>query len=156
MTRDEYAGLIAEQTQSLYYIACSILPVQADREDALQNCVVKGLTKCESLRDIAKFRPWITRILVNECYTLLRQKKRLVLQEDIAAPSQEGIDLSLHDAVRQLPDKLRIPFIMQLEGYAGREIAQALRIPEGTVRTRVREAKRVLREALTIEEEVFS
>lgn len=156
MKREEYAQRVQEMTKSLYYVACSLLPQRADREDALQNSVVKGLVKCETLRDADKFRPWITRILVNECYTILRQKKRVVLAQEVPAPPVEGMDVGLHDAVMSLPDRLRVPFTLQLEGYAAREIAQTLRIPEGTVKTRIRDAKRSLREALADGEEVLA
>lgn len=156
MRRDAYAEQVTAMTQSLYYIACSLLPVMADREDALQNCIVKGLTKCETLRDEAKFRPWITRILINECYALLRQKKRMVLAETIPAAPAEDVDVALHDAVRSLPDKKRIPFTLHLEGYTIAEIARILHVPEGTVKTRIRSAKLTLRAELSEGEEVLA
>lgn len=156
MTREEYAGRIQALTKSLYYIACSLLAVQADREDALQSCVLKGLMKCETLRDAQKFRPWITRILINECYGILRHKKRVTLPGNLPEASAAEVDPSLRDAVLSLPDRLRIPFTMQLEGYTAREIAQVLRIPEGTAKTRIRDAKASLRRALAVGEEVLA
>jgi len=148
MRRTDYAEKVTAMTQSLYYLTCTLLSIPQDREDALQNCIVKGLTRCETLRDESKLRPWITRILINECYTLLRQKKRIVLAAEVPTPSPENIDPGLRDAVMTLPDKQRIPFTLNLEGYTAKEIAQALRLPEGTVKTRIRDAKLALRKAL--------
>lgn len=156
MRREAYAKQVMGMTQSLYYIACTLLPVMADREDALQSCIEKGLTKCETLRDEQKLRPWITRILINECYTLLRQKKRIVLADAVPPPPVEDMDMALHDAVMGLPDKKRIPFTLHLEGYTIAEIARVLRIPEGTVKTRIRGAKLALRAELSEGEEVLA
>lgn len=156
MKREDYAERVTALTNSLYYVTCSLLPIPADREDALQNCVVKGLTKCETLRDESKFRPWITRILINECYAILRQKKRVVPMLEVPSPPADDIDLSLHDMVMSLPDRTRIPFTLQLEGYVVREIASILRIPEGTVKTRIRDAKLALRASLAEGKEVLT
>lgn len=156
MRRDDYAELVMSMTQSLYYVTCSLLAVQADREDALQNCIVKGLTKCETLRDARKFRPWITRILINECYSILRQKKRIVLATEVPAPPQPEMDPGLHDAVMALPERQRVALTLQLGGYTAKEIAQIVHAPEGTVKTRIRDAKLALRAQLTENGEVLA
>lgn len=159
MRREAFAEQAMSMTNSLYYVACSLLPVHADREDALQNCMIKGLTRCETLRDDTKFRAWITRILINECHNLLRQKKRVVLIEQLPETEDtapEHVDIAVRDAVTSLPDKQRVPLILHLEGYTTREIAQALHLPEGTVKTRVRAAKVILRNTLTTREEVLA
>ena len=148
MTREEFAGQVTEMTRSLYYVACSLLPVMADREDAIQNCIVKGLMRCELLRDESKLRPWITRVLINECYTILRQKKRVYLTADVPSAPGGDVDFTLRDAVEALPEKKRIALTLQLEGYTSKEIAQILRVPEGTVKTRLRDAKQLLRKTL--------
>jgi len=148
MTREEFAAQVTGITRPLYYVACSLLPVMADREDALQNSIVRGLTRCESLRDETKLRPWITRILINECYTILRQKKRVYLTADVPSAQGGEVDFDLRDAVGALPEKKRIALTLHLEGYATKEIAQILRVPEGTVKTRLRDAKQLLRKSL--------
>ncbi len=146
MNPDAFARQVVDLTKPLYYVACTLLASPHDREDALQNCIVRGLSRCESLRDESKLRPWITRILINECYTLLRQKRRLIPMEQVPEPPPaEGVDAALRDAVMALPEKRRIPLTLSLEGYTAKEIAQALRIPEGTAKTRIRDAKQALR-----------
>ena len=152
MTRDEFAEQVTEMTRSLYYVACSLLPVMADREDALQNSIVRGLTRCETLRDKTKLRPWITRILINECYNILRQKKRVYLSADVPSVPDSEVDFTLRDAVEALPEKKRITLTLQLEGYTAKEIAQILHVPEGTVKTCLRDAKQYLRKTLEKEE----
>ncbi len=158
MNRDEFAARAAALSQPLYYVSCTILHVPADREDALQSCLEKGLRKCGSLRDADRFRPWITRILVNECHDILRKKKRMVLSEEVL-PDQAAVDeieYALRDAVMSLPDRLRTPFVMQLEGYTVRETASILRIPEGTVKHRLRGARLALRAVIDESKEVLA
>ncbi len=156
MKRDEYAERVTAMTGSLYYVACALLTVPQDREDALQNGIVKGLTRCETLRDADKLRPWITRIVVNECYTLLRQKKRIVLSDEVPSMPPDDVDFALRDAVLALPEKKRVALTLHLEGYTAREIANILRVPEGTVKTRIRDARQSLRDTLTDAEEVLA
>ena len=156
MNRAAFEEHVVALMQPLYYVACTLLPGKADREDALQNCLEKGLIKCEGLRDPKKLKPWITRILINECYSLLRGKKRLILVDDLPVTPSAEIDVSLRDAVLALPEKERLPFMLQLEGYTVREISTTLRVPEGTVKFRLRAAKAALRTQLLDGEEVLS
>lgn len=155
MNREMFEARVMELMRPLYYMACTLLSDRADREDALQSCLEKGLRKCASLRDETRLKTWITRILINECYSLLRSKRRMVPTEDVGTGGvEDGVDVGLRDAVNGLPEKLRLPLLLQLEGYGVREIAQVLRVPEGTVKHRLRAAKQQLREALSDGEEV--
>ncbi len=156
MKREDFAAQATAMMRPLYYIACTILPEKADREDALQNCLEKGLRKCAALRDETKFRSWITRILVNECHNIHRKGKRLVLTDTLPEAQAEDFDIALHDAVSSLPDRLRIPFMLRLEGYSVKEVSQILRIPEGTAKHRLSEARAQLRHELDDMKEVLA
>lgn len=153
MTRELFEERIMELMEPLYYVSCAILSGKADREDALQNCLEKGLRRCGTLRDASKLKPWITRILVNECYTILRGKRRIVLAEEVPFPPAGGVDIALRELVLALPENRRLPLIMQLEGYGVRDISRVLHMPEGTVKLRLREAKAALRAELEAGEE---
>ena len=72
--------------------------------------------------------------------------------EDIPASPPDEVDVDLQDAVDSLPTKTKLPFMMQLEGYTVREISESLRVPEGTIKLRLREAKHSLRDQLSGEE----
>lgn len=154
MKREVFSEKVLSLMEPLYYVASSILAVQADRDDALQNALEKGLRRCDALRDEAKLRAWITRIVVNECKALLRQKKRIVLTDEFPQQAVEDMDVALHEAVSSLPDKLRLPFMLKVEGYQVSEISAILRIPMGTVKHRLYQARQVLRTELTDEYEV--
>ena len=60
----------------LYRIAWSYLGNNADVEDAVQDALIKAWEKRSSLRDMKQFKPWITRILMNQCKDQLRKRKK--------------------------------------------------------------------------------
>lgn len=59
----------------LYRIAWSYMGNNADAEDAVQDALIKAWERRESLRDLKLFRPWMARILTNQCKDLLRTRK---------------------------------------------------------------------------------
>ena len=142
--------------KTLYHVACGILRSEADREDAVQECICKAWEKNGSLKDEGAFRAWVTRILINECYNICRRNSRLVLPEElpeeIAPPPG---DLSLREAVLALDGIYRIPVILfYIEGFSIREIAGIMRVPEGTVKSRLHTGRARLRSALEEEVEI--
>ena len=69
-----------------------------------------------------------------------------------AAPQEDG-NRALRDALMALDEELRLPLLLSyMEGYRVREIAKILRIPEGTVKSRIARAKRKLRALLEEED----
>ena len=63
-------------------------------------------------------------------------------------PGFDG-DAAIRDAVRALPEKLRIAVILHyMEGYPVGEVARILRIPAETVKSRLRRARALLRDTL--------
>ena len=65
-------------------------------------------------------------------------------------------DLIAHDLLLRLPEKLRLPVMLHyMEGYGIKEITGMLRIPQGTVATRLRSGRVQLREILGDDEEVL-
>ncbi len=139
MTHEEFADRIVAMQGTLYRVAASILPQLCDCEDAVQSCIEKAWRKQGSLRDAERLRPWVTRILINECYDILRKRRRETPTESVpeqAAPP--GSDPNLYRFFTGLPDKLRMPMVLYyLEGYDVREVAHMLRLPEGTIKSRL-------------------
>lgn len=99
------------------------------------------------------FRCWITRIVSNTCYTMLKRKKRFSAAE-MLNETQEiengGIEnQELHDAVGRLPMDIRLAIVLHyLEGFSTKEIAELTRRPEGTVRNRLYRGRQQLKDML--------
>ena len=155
MNRQEFTRRVLALEGRLYRISCGMLRSPQDRQDAVQEAVLKAWQKLDGLRNEKFFETWLTRILINECYNLLAARKsQLPLEEAPELPAlPEGASRELRDALLGLEEKLRLPVILHyMEGYRVREIAGILGLPEGTVKTRLARAKRELKKYLEEDE----
>lgn len=151
MDKEEFTRAVLEYESTLYRVAKSMLGSEADCADAAQNALLRAWEKQHTLRDMAYFKTWLTRILINECRAMLRQRARFVPLEEEAAEGEIAPerDSGLYEAVMGLDVKYRVPFVLYyIEGFRTREIASMLKLPEGTVKTRLRRAREILRTEL--------
>ena len=154
LTEAEFAGRVVGMRKTLYHICYGLLRREADREDAVSECVRKALLKRETLRDERAFRAWMIRILVNECHSIHRRAARETLVDKVperTAPHDSAA--ALREAILSLPEKLRLPVILHyMDGYPLSDVARALRVPEGTVKSRLARARERLKDILSDEE----
>lgn len=151
MDKEEFTRAVLEYESTLYRVAKSMLGSEADCADAAQNALLRAWEKQHTLRDTAYFKTWLTRILINECRAILRQRARYAPLEEEAAEGEIAPerDSGLYEAVMGLDEKYRLPVVLHyIEGFKTAEIAAMLRLPEGTVKTRLRRAREILREEL--------
>ena len=143
--------------RKLYRIAHAILWSDADCADAIQEAVFKGWVKKGGLRDERYFETWLVRILINECKTLIRRSKfsPLPLDETMrAGDAGLDVDLQLRAALIQLPEKYRTPLLLHhLEGYALGEVARILKLTPQLVKSRLHQARKLLRKNLNAGDE---
>ena len=167
--------------QKLYRTARSILKDDAEAEDAVQEAYLLAYRGMDKFRHAAKLSTWLVRIVVNESLGRLRKRSRraevirldgdsvvreaepqsetLQMHNSEAAPeSPEHAALRaqtrrlLESKIDALPDAFRSVFVLRaLEELTVEETAEALDIPEATVRTRFFRARGLLREALSRE-----
>ena len=155
MRRDaeSFARRVEGMQGALYRVAYGLLLNRADCADAVQEALLRAWEKRASLREERYFETWLTRILINECYTTLRRRRAALpldgLPEPVAPPDA---DPALHDAIARLDRKLRLPVVLHyMEGYGVGDIARMLRLPSGTVKTRLARARALLRLQLSDE-----
>ena len=117
MEKEAFERELLALTDTLYRVSASILPRQCDREDAIQESILTALQKRERLRDDGALRAWVVRILVNNCYDILRSQKR----ETSLPPDQAEImrwdaspdaDLMMRDLLLGLADEYRLPLML--------------------------------------------
>lgn len=135
----------------LYSISWSMLSNNEDCADAVQETLYKAWQNRGSLRNTKAFRLWITRILINTCNDMLRQRKKqrwVPLEEDMAVsgpPEETGFPVD--EALGRLSPEHRTAVVLYyLEGYKIREIADMLCVPAGTVKTRLMYARIYLKQ----------
>ena len=157
MTKDDFTVQILDMKKTLYQIACGILRSEADREDAVQECILKAWEKRDSLKSDTAFKAWVTRILVNECYDICRRSGKVIVLDELPETpvADNNDDRELRDLIMEMDEIYRMPIILfYIEGFSIKEISKILRIPEGTVKSRLFAGRAKLRSVLGEEEEV--
>lgn len=156
MTSDEFSARIVAMMQTLYRVSYAQLGQSCDRDEAVQECLLKAWQKRHQLQDERYMQTWVVRILINECHNIQRKRNREIPLEELperAAPA--GADTELHDALLALDETLRLPILLHyIEGFSTDEIARILRWPQGTVKSRMRRGRAELKKSLT--EEVYT
>ena len=157
MTKEELGTLILNSERQLYSTAKTILINDQDCADAIQETIVKAFSKIGTLRNA---KTWLIRILINECYTLLRKSSKLVSLEGMSEMTEIETDQrtdysDLYRAVNSLKEELRMPVILYyIEDFNIKEIAQILEITEGAVQKRLARARGKLKRNLQESEEL--
>ena len=152
MDKQELGRQVIALTGTLYHISYGLLRREADREDAVQSAIEKSWRKASALRDESKLKSWMVRILINECYTILRRSIRETPVETLSEPpvDTDRQELNLKEELMALPESLRLPIVLHyMEGFSINEIASALHCPKGTVLSRMNRGRKLLRENLT-------
>ena len=100
--RREYERVAQEALPILYKIAMGILRCDADARDAVQQALLKGWEKKENAQE-GKFHWYLTRIVINECRNIQRQRMRVFPAEMPPAVQKMEPDYrDLYDAIFQL------------------------------------------------------
>jgi len=162
----EFHERLGECATLAFRVALGVLRDRAEAEDVAQESLLRAYRNFHRLRDRATFRSWLVRIAWRTAIDHRRAQKRRQRHEDSAA--QDGLreimsaaqnaeelaasrefERHLNEEVDALPEKLRIVMIMAaIEGYDAREVAGLLRLPEATVKSRLRLARKRLAEKL--------
>ena len=157
---DRLEAYLIENQARFYRLAYSYLHAREDALDAVQTAVCRAIERRDSLKDEAAVGSWFTRILVNACMDLLRQRKRVTLVPAEALDSgsyedplpEDGV---LSSRVNALPPEAQT--IVKLRFYEDlslREISEVTGCNLNTVKSRLYTGLKKLRislEGVTLE-----
>jgi RNA polymerase sigma factor (sigma-70 family) len=170
--RQAFRYIMKRSNQRLFRVARGVMNDDAEAEDVVQEAYVNAYEKLATFRGDATLLTWLTRVVLNEAYGRLRQRRRTVdveqietaqldtgrviafpsrsTAEDPAAAAARGqIRQLVEHAIDELPEAFRIVFVMrELEDCTVAETAYALGLRAETVKTRLHRARRLLRAAL--------
>ncbi|MCI9063808.1 MAG: sigma-70 family RNA polymerase sigma factor [Clostridia bacterium] len=150
---NEIGQLILENMQTLYRVAFSILQAEDEIYDAISSTTVIVFEKIHTLKNEEYFKTWLTRILINECYKIYNQNKKIIhletYNQEKLTYNDSYIDLEIKNLVKNLDKDLRqIVVLYYFEDFSVKEIAKIVRIPEGTVKSRLSRARKELEKVL--------
>lgn len=157
MEKEAFGNLILENEVQLYRIAKSILKRDEDCADAAQEAIARAFEKLHTLKRDEYAKTWLIRILIHECYRLAaRRKKELALPEnwpDYWEAEEKENYSSLYEALQKLDTEFRVVLVLHyLEGFSVEETAGILKIPKGTVKSRLHRGREKMKSMLLEEE----
>lgn len=125
-------------------------------EDLMITAFMKVFANLKTFEGKGSFEGWIRRIMVNECISFIRVQKRIGFLEDefYVEDTFNNIEsgLSVEDIqalIDDLPEGYKMIFnLYAIEGYKHREIADMLGINEGTSKSQLSHARRILQEQI--------
>ncbi len=165
-----FSNLYRRYYNQVYAFCVRMLHGQGDPEDTTQQVFLEAWRSLHRFEKRSLFSTWITRIAIHTCLSLLRRTGKIrVHQEDSSespdkateyvwiqpesSPDEQFNTKAQRHAIGQilktLTDKKKIVFILSdLQGMTAPEIAEILKIPDATVRTRLFHARREFLDAV--------
>ncbi|MCP2029920.1 RNA polymerase sigma-70 factor (ECF subfamily) [Flavobacterium sp. HSC-32F16] len=127
-------------------------------EDVMITAFMKVFTNLKNFEHKGSFEGWIRRIMVNECISYLRVQKKVKFTEDEFFVEESFNEIDSQFTVEQiqflidaLPDGYKMVFnLYAIEGYKHNEIAKMLGINEGTSKSQLSHARKMLQTQITI------
>lgn len=175
--REAFGRLVQRHQRRVYAAALHILGNHSDADDATQEAFVRAYRGLATFDGRADFFTWLYRITVNTALNALRSDKRgnalqqrgnaeaqhvggrpEALGQNAPTPAQKvqqsGEVVRVLSAVAQLSASLRVTLVLAtVEELPHKQIAEILEIPEGTVAWRINEARRLLKQRLSGDEQ---
>lgn len=159
-----FALLVTRYRSRIVALARRLLPsAPGEAEDIAQDVFVAAYHKRTGFRRGETYRPWLYRIAINRCFDRLRAQQRHPTPVDIDGIAEcesatadpldhllaDERDYRLQKAVANLPGPYRAVLLLRyLDDLTYDEIAQAMGMPLGTVKTHLFRARALLRQAL--------
>jgi RNA polymerase sigma-70 factor (ECF subfamily) len=156
----EFEARLLDSATLAVRVAYAVLRNRADAEEVAQEAFTRAYRKFELLRDRERFRAWLARIAWRLALDRQRADRRRLRREQASfdpprPPSVEEVaartefETHLWGAVGELPEALRSVVILSaIEGHEVSEVARLLRVPPGTVKSRLHRARKTLAERL--------
>lgn len=157
--RDAFAELVDRYRDAACAVAYSYLGSFDDVQDAVQEAFVRAYVQVGQLREPDKFGPWLRQITANVSKGVLRKPGRSNASLDAFAeqasssvtgdPQRSAARMVVREALKRLSEKTRLAVTLSyIDGYSHDEVAAFLEVPVNTVRSRLRIAKKQLREEM--------
>lgn len=170
---EQFERLAAEHERKVYAACYHMMGNREDALDCAQETMLRAFRAFESFRRDAQFSTWITKIAMNVCVDALRRRRDVISLE--ALREDTGYDIPdggksvygaleekerkrlLSEALEKLAPEMRQMIILRdMQGMSYDEVAEALDMPLGTVKSRISRAREKLCAILKKSAELFS
>ena len=170
--REAFTQLIVQYQVPLYNMALRMVGGREDAADITQEAFMRAWEKIRTLRE-APFKSWLFQIAANLCYDHFRRARRYgdmpeddqsgkVVGLGVATPDpQERAEANernrlVRESIAALDHDMRMAIVLRdVNGLSYEEIAGVLRVPLGTVKSRIARARSAVQERLQLHPELF-
>lgn len=154
--KESYAEIVLRYQNKLMRYSNSLVHDEQKSVDIVQDAFIKAFINLNSFNSKKKFSTWMYRIVHNEAINkILRYKKEVSLPDDFDIASDEDMELNfskeeikirMSSCITKIPLIYREPLVLFFfEEKSYEEISDILRLPIGTVGTRISRAKNLLK-----------
>ncbi len=168
--REAFGQLVERYQNRLFHSLLHLLGSAEDAQDAAQEAFVNAFEKLGSFRGQSQFYSWLFRIAYNTAVSSKRKSGRMSvslearrdasgLEPSDGNPTSEpsyAMDVSdrqrlVQQALSELGEEFRTALVLkEMDGMSYEEIADIVKVPLGTVRSRIHRARLELREKLSV------
>ena len=157
---ESFERLVNTVKVKLYKTGMAILKNDDDVCDAIQETLMSAYKNFSTLREERYFSTWITRILINKCYDIIKKNKKVAyLNEQMEVEANEAYydrykeDSTVERILSQINPELKLVTVLYYyDEFSVKEISEMLNIPEGTVKSRLARARDKMYEIIKMEE----
>lgn len=164
MSTVEFNQLLVSNSDFLRPFAFTLTRDNESAKDLLQETIYRAMANREKYNVGTNIKAWLYTIMRN---IFINQYRRRVKQNTIfdATPNDYFLDYQqgavsnaaeanlkmkeIQNALHQLPDIFKHPFMLYFEGYKYHEIADMLNEPLGTIKSRIHFARKLLKEQIS-------
>ena len=175
--RHAFNILIEEYQNKVINIAYGMLSDTEDAMDASQEVFINVYKSIGNFKENSSLSTWIYRICANVCKDFLRKRMRsaktvsifsskedeeiIEIPDESASPHERFEELELKDQIKEAMDELSEEFrtvlvLCDIEGLSYDKIAEILKCPAGTVKSRINRARSALRKKILEKRELFN
>jgi RNA polymerase sigma-70 factor (ECF subfamily) len=153
-SKEAFTTLMQRYKDHVYRFAYGMLGDAMEAEDVSQETFIKAYYSLSKLENEAAFGSWLTQILSNICYDRYKKKKMTFIELNDQVyqnkTDQQQLRLTLAEAIENLSLEHREVIILKdVQGYSYDEISEIIKIPLGTVKSRINAARLHLRKELS-------
>lgn len=163
MSTLEFNNQVEQSSQSLYSFAYNLTKNIEDAKDLIQETTYRALLNRDKFKMDTNLKAWLYTIMKNIFINnYRRQVKRQTVTDETenqfyintlakTTVNEGEVRLGLteiENALADIDENIRVPFVMYFEGYKYHEIAEHLDIPLGTVKSRIFFARKELQRRL--------
>lgn len=150
---DKYSGLV-------YKVAFFCLKNISDIDDVMQDVYLKLSDNIHKLKDDNHIRAWLVTVTRNTSYnynkSFWRKHVTSELYEETCAHKEILDEIStLRDKIYELDDIYKNVLVLYVKGYKMKEISRKVKITEDNVKTRIKRAKKLIKDEIYEEGELI-